>query len=122
MKTQKAKVLYSGQRHKIFAIVEHGRCPTTDFIDDLEASDEKKIVRLLETTADNETPNNREKFKKIEGTEHLYEFKSHQVRLPCFFDDDRIIIVTHGLKKKRDKLDKAEVERAERLRRYYLED
>jgi hypothetical protein len=60
---------------------------------------------------------NREKFKKIEG--QLFEFKSYQIRMPCFFDPKNRIVITHGFMKKTDNIPPKEIERAEAIRRDY---
>lgn len=90
-----------------------------EFIEQLEQYEQAKLLSLLEHTADYGPLRNAEKFKKLEG--EIWEFKSYQVRLLCFFDKGRIIITTHGFKKKRDKTPKREIEKAERMREEYLE-
>ena len=112
-------ILYSGKRYDLSAITIDGRCYVIEFIDQLERGEQAKLLSLLEYTGDYGPPRNTEKFKKLEG--EIWEFKSHQVRVLCFFDKGRIIITTHGFKKKRDKTPKREIERAERMREEYLE-
>lgn len=66
-----------------------------------------------------------EKFKKVEGTEGLFEFKSFQDRIPAFYDGNERdgrgrLIMTHGFRKKGDRMPPAELKRAEQLRsRFY---
>ena len=56
-----------------------------------------------------------ERFKKIEGT-RFFEFKNHQIRMPCFFEPGGSVIITHGFKKKGDRIPQPQLERAERIR------
>jgi phage-related protein len=112
-------ILYSGKEYDVSAITVDGRCYVIEFIEQLELDEQAKLLSLLERTADYGPPRNTEKFKKLEGD--IWEFKSYQVRILCFFDRGQIIIATHGFKKKRDKTPKREIERAERMREEYLE-
>lgn len=61
---------------------------------------------------------NREQFKLVE--DKIFEFKKQQMRFFCFRKDDRWLL-TNGYKKKRDKLDRAEIDRAHRIMREHLE-
>ena len=61
---------------------------------------------------------NPEQFKHVQGK--LFEFKKHQIRVFCFRDGNSWIL-TNGYKKKRDRLDRKEVARAERVMHEHLE-
>ena len=107
------------QREWTICALETGpSCPAEDYIKSLQEQDKKKVLRLLEFAAENGPPINRQKFHKVQGD--IYEFKSSQDRLLCFFQPNRVIVLTHGLRKKQDRLDKTEIERAERLREEFL--
>ena len=58
---------------------------------------------------------NEEKFKKIEKTD-FFEFKSHQIRMPCFFSAGRLLVITHGFVKQSDSIRLQELRRAERIK------
>jgi len=62
---------------------------------------------------------NQEKFGDLGGG--LYEFKSFQIRMPFAYakNERRLIVITHGFLKKKDKTPKEEIERAWRI---YKED
>ena len=98
--------IYLGRRFNVRALVVDRHCLAQEFIDELEESDQKKIFVLLRYTGDNGPPKNLEKFKKLE--EDIWEFKSFQVRLLCFFDKNQLIILTHGFVKKSKKTTKSE--------------
>ena len=93
--------LISGKRYEIHALVKNEKCLVQEFIDDCQVSDRKKIIALLNRAADNGPPKNKEKFRAVKKT--LWEFKSYQVRILCVFDNDRIIILSHGFIKKSKK-------------------
>jgi len=111
--------LYSGDKWSIRALADSHRCWAQEYISTLQPSDRKRLVSLLSRTVDHGPPRNREKFKKLEG--EIFEFKSYQDRLLCFFDGRNVLIVTHGYRKKSNKAPKSEIERAAALRAAYLE-
>jgi Phage derived protein Gp49-like (DUF891) len=117
-----ARLLLSGRTLSIFGLVdESGVCASKDYIDDLQTSqisDHKRLIGLLERTVEAGLPKNRERFRLLEGK--IFEFKSYQDRLLCFQDGSSWII-THGCKKKKDKMDPNEIRRAEHLRVRFLE-
>jgi phage-related protein len=63
--------------------------------------------------------------KHIEGTD-LYEvrvsFGNNIIRIFCFFDKDRLVIILNGFQKKTQKTPKTEIDRALRLKEDYYED
>jgi len=101
--------------------VEEGKiCRAEDYIKGLNETDRKRLIALLEHTAEHGPPTNREKFQKLDGD--IFEFKSYQDRILCFFQPRKVLVLTHGFRKKKDRAPKEEIERAERLRKEYLGD
>ena len=43
------------------------------------------MLRLFNKMAEQGRIANREQFKRIEGTDKLWEFKSFKIRMPCYF-------------------------------------
>jgi phage-related protein len=117
----KTTIIHSGKAYDIYGITIDNRCLVMDFINELEDADQKKIIALLQRAADFGPPRNEEKFKKLKD-EMLWEFKSYQVRILCFFDKEKLIILTHGFKKQRNKTPKSEIERANKLRKEYFKE
>lgn len=97
-----------------------GSCPAGTFLDSLSAGDRRKLDVLFEMLGNSGKIWNTEKFKKLEGSDNIWEFKSFQVRIPCFFAQGRKVILLFGLIKKKDKYNAEEIERAERYRDWYL--
>lgn len=87
-----------------------------DYFDDLTTADQAKIWALIERMGDTGEIRNVEKFRH-EG-DGLYCFKSFKRRLMCFLDGNDVVI-THGFTKKRDRLDKRELDRAKRIREHH---
>jgi hypothetical protein len=86
--------------------------PARDFCyGELDESDRAKVLALFQRLADTGRITNEEKFKRVEGTE-LFEFKSFQVRLLGDFRPGHRFVVTHGLRKKKDKHSKTDIDTA----------
>jgi hypothetical protein len=100
-----------------YAVGEDGVPPAKEFIDALDEGDQRKLAVLFKRMADHGSVPNREQFKQVRGP--LFEFKKHQIRVFCFRSGSRWVL-TNGYKKKKDRLDPAEIERAERLMEVYL--
>lgn len=110
-----------GARVRIEAVVlADGSCPAEAFLDGLGEADAAKVLALFDLFVQRfPQPLSREKFKKIEGTAGLFEFKSFQIRLPCFFRPGGRLLVTHGLIKKADRLPPQEIARAHAIQAAY---
>jgi mRNA-degrading endonuclease RelE of RelBE toxin-antitoxin system len=115
---RKRLLAYVGSSFTVaFAACSDGTSPAEEFLDRLDEQDQAKMLRLFKQLGDQGRISSPEKFKKIEGTDGLFEFKSHQVRMPCYFLPGRLLVITHGFLKKGDKLPPAEIRKAERIRR-----
>ena len=91
--------------------------PAKEFIEGLSERDQRKILALFRRMADKGNVPNTEQFKLVEGK--IFEFKKQQIRVFCFRKDDRWLL-TNGYKKKRDKLDRSEIDRAQRVMREHV--
>ena len=105
--------LISGRSIDLYAITVQGKCLIRDFIDSLETVDQKKVMALLQRAAEHGPPSNTEKFKKLE--DNIWEFKSFQVRILCALEVRKIIILTYGFIKKKDKAPPNEIAKAKEL-------
>lgn len=100
-----------------------GKCPVQGFLDSLSGKVARKVTWVLKLIEDfDSVPSSY--FKKLTGTEDIWEcrisFGSNAYRIFCFFEDDSVIVLTHGFMKKSQKTPKAEIERAEAYRRDFL--
>src|ERR1700691_173770 len=106
---------YNGHRYGIaYAVCVDRTSPGEEFYDALMDTDKAKLNKLFEYLGDHGAIRNEEKFKKVSET--FFEFKSHPIRMPCYFRTDAIVVITHGFIKKKDKMPPAELRRAERIR------
>jgi mRNA-degrading endonuclease RelE of RelBE toxin-antitoxin system len=122
----KTLVIRDGDRLAIRAIAREAadggrdRCPTLQFFqENMETM--AGLGALLSDTAENGPRHGDGKFKKLSGTDELYEFKSNDLRLLCFWDDGSLIICTHGFIKRTQKAPKSEIERGEKMKREYFD-
>lgn len=97
-----------------------GSCPVEEFLSGLNESDRRKLDVLFERLGESGKIFNREKFKKVENSEGIFEFKSFQIRILCFFSN-KVVYLAHWVVKKGDKLRPADVKTAEERRRWYLQ-
>jgi Phage derived protein Gp49-like (DUF891) len=118
MSSEHLKLLLSGDKFKIYGLVVNGTCEAEDFLEGLSEYEKNKITPPLVYTANTGLLRNEQKFKNI--GEDIFEFKGFQSRLLCFFDKGRIIILSHGCIKKRDKLDPAEIKKAIKRKEEYF--
>ncbi|MFO0792733.1 MAG: type II toxin-antitoxin system RelE/ParE family toxin [Candidatus Brocadiaceae bacterium] len=100
-----------------------GKCPIKDFLDPLPGKVVQKITWVLSLLEDfNIVPSSY--FKKLAGTEEIWEcrikFGANAYRILCFFDNNSVVVLTHGFMKKSQKTPKHEIEKAEAYRRNFL--
>ena len=92
----------------------------------LDGLDEKTRNKVIYNIWKSRSVNEKELFKKLQ--DEIWEFRTKYnkgyYRLFAFWDktdkSDTIVISTHGLIKKTDKIPKNEIERAEKLREQYF--
>jgi phage-related protein len=126
----KTLVIRQGARLTIRAVATaadaggRDRCRTLSYFQEqarLRPGEMEKLAVLLTETAESGPPKNENKFKDLEGTDGLYEFKtSGGLRVFCFWDEGSLIVCTHGYLKGAQKAPKREVQQAEKLKRDYF--
>lgn len=102
---------------------EQWSCATQEFLQNIGTSlpaELTKISLLLEEFSKRGMIHNQQKFKKLPGTNDLFEFKTTKIRLLCFWDKGGLVICTHGFVKKAQKTDRKEISRAQRLKDQYF--
>jgi len=101
----------------VYAVCANGASPGWDFYNcELDDTEKAKMNTLFHYMGEQGRISNRERFKRIEDTD-LFEFKSFQVRMPCYFQPDRTLVITHGFRKKGDRIPPCEIARAKRIRK-----
>jgi hypothetical protein len=119
--TLRTRLAYKGSAKSIeLLVLDDGQCAVADFLEGLDSSQRRKVDVLFELLGEKGAINNREKFKKLEGTTSTWEFKSFQVRLLCFMAPGHRVIICRGLIKKTDKHSRADIDFAEDCRAKFL--
>lgn len=110
---------YSGRVYRlVYAECFDGSHPAKSFFDSLPGEIKKKFGVSFKKLGDMGKLYNEEHFKIVEGTD-FFEFKVHRYRIICRFLPGKIVLLTNGCEKKKNKLDKEDIERADR---FYQED
>ncbi len=101
----------------------NGRCPTEEFLDSLTNEEKVFIRRAIQRLE--EFGNQLQRPYAAPLRDHIMELRkrTHQgnVRLLYFFFDGEKFIITHGFKKKSDKVPASEIDKAIEFRKDYLE-
>ncbi len=92
----------------------------------LDGLDEKSRDKIVYNIWKSRSTNDKELFKKLQ--DEIWEFRTKYnksyYRLLAFWDkldkNDTVVVSTHGLIKKTDKISKNEIEKAERLREKFF--
>ncbi|PKP15158.1 MAG: addiction module toxin RelE [Bacteroidetes bacterium HGW-Bacteroidetes-23] len=92
----------------------------------LDSIDEKSRDKIIYNIWKSRRTNDKELFKKLQ--DEIWEFRTKfnktYFRLFAFWDktdkEDTIVVSTHGIIKKTDKIPKKEIEKAERIRLQYF--
>ena len=100
-----------------------GKCPVKDFLDSLPEKVFQKVswVLMLLTELD-KIPSSY--FKKMVNSDDIWEcriiFGSNSYRIFCFFHNGSVIILTHGIIKKSQKIPKNEIRKAEAFKSDFI--
>ncbi|MCP5103227.1 MAG: type II toxin-antitoxin system RelE/ParE family toxin [bacterium] len=110
-------------REIILYTTENGDCPVKGFLDSLPGNIFKKVTWVLTLVSELERiPVTY--FKKLKNGDDIWEcriqFGSNIYRLFCFFANDSIIVLTHGLIKKTQKTPKNEIKKAIKYKNDYM--
>ncbi len=115
------RIAYTGTKRTIELLCnDDGSCPVGDFLDSLSQADRRKVDVLFELYGEKGQISNKEKFKKLEGSDGIFEFKAFQIRLLCFFAPNGRVVICRALRKKADKHASADINYAEQRRRNFL--
>lgn len=100
-------------------------CYLLDFLYELDerySNDIDRLMSLFDTIAhDNEGPRLLPKEKSHEIGKEIWEFISGRLRIAWFYDQNKIIICSHGFVKKSQKTPKNEIKRAVSYKAKYFD-
>ncbi|HLA05373.1 MAG TPA: type II toxin-antitoxin system RelE/ParE family toxin [Syntrophales bacterium] len=101
----------------------NGVSPVEEFLETLDDNQARKVLWVLRLMKEvNPIPSNY--FSKLVNTDDIWEVRvqygGNTFRLLGFFDDAKLIVLTHGFQKKTQKTPKQHIELAESRKRDYL--
>lgn len=121
---------YQGRHFQVEFLTENGVCPAKEFLEDLAADAKsprfrwaQRINYALRKLADS-PPGSRlsaEVFKQVTDSDAIFEFRAFQARLFCFFAPGGRLILTNGIVKKKDKIPPQAIDKAELMRKRFVE-
>lgn len=111
-------IVVRGPRATIeYAVQTNGRMPAKEGLGRLSDRERARLFALFERYAREGRIFNPDQFKKEEG--EIWSFKRDQNRVPCFLRGHRVML-THVFTKKRQRWDRREFQRAERIMNEHL--
>lgn len=109
--------VYAGAHFTVtFARERSGACPGEEFFNALTMPEKAKLMTLFKMIGDLGRISNPEKCGNLK--DGLYEFKSHQIRMPFAYagaPERKTVVITHGFFKKSPKAAPEEISRAWRI-------
>lgn len=96
----------------------NGNCPAGDFLDGLEPRERTRLDLIFERLGDGHGIRSRTQFRKLRDTDGIFEVKSGQIRMPCFYAG-RDLILAFGVRKKSNKLPKKDIRKASSMKREF---
>ena len=110
-----------GARFDIVLLSETDQREFESFFEGLTEADQKQVDAILERMADHGPILNEEKSRELE--DGIREFKTRNVRIFWFYDEGRVVLISHGRMKneltKKSRY-RPEIDRAKRLRNRWL--
>lgn len=120
-RTPTSKLVYQGAALRIeFYIAESGEVPAEEWLEIQADSRQQKFAALFAWMGNQGKIWNERKFKHLTGSDQIFEFKSDDGRVLCFFVIGKRLVLTHGFSKKGEKTPKGEIERAELIKKDFL--
>lgn len=99
---------------------DRGDCPLLDFLHRLSAETPSHVdgmLALLNRVGNHGPPRNVQLSHQLRGD--IYEFIKGRIRILYFYGQRRIVVCTHGLVKKSQRMPSSEIELAEQALRNY---
>jgi hypothetical protein len=116
------QLIFEGKAFNIYDLLENNKSYFNEFLLGLTKELKPPLIKQIEWIAENGPPKNKEKFN-YEG-DQIYAIKKNKkngnLRVYCFFDEGKIIILTNGVFKQKNKANPEVLKKAKRLREKYF--
>ncbi len=114
--------LFAGEKFTVCEIKIDGLSTLRKFTESLTKDQIAVMVSLVRHIAKNGLPHNPSRFTHEEDGIYALKDVPQQVRIYCFFERERVILLTNGVIKKKQKADPEDLKRAKDLRRIYRQE
>jgi len=115
--------LAKGKQANIYALGDGGSVQVIDFLEEMEQKRPKEVAKmaaLLDRVIEHGIPKDKQKCRTLGNK--LYEFKTRGgLRIVWFWDEEKMVICTHGFKKSTQKTPRGQIERALSKKADYFE-
>lgn len=114
-------IVYQGQKFQVeFYFTAVGKIPAKEYLEELSLDVKVKLVALVKYMAEQGKIFDITKFRMVDATEKIFEFKPLSYRFFSFFCEGRKIIITNGYRKKTQKVSGRDLERAISMKKDYI--
>jgi len=110
-----------------FYETENGKNPVEDFLTKLNSKAAQKVTWVMNLIEERQGNVSKKYFEKLKHTDEIWEIKTNfgnnEYRALGFIDQENVLILVHGFKKKTQKvpkkdIDTAEIRKKDHLRRF----
>ena len=118
----KINAIYEGKSLSIHEIVENDNSKLQKYLGGLDQTAATVVDYNLNYIAEHGTPRNTQRFRHEGDGIYAIKILQHQIRILCFFDGRKMLILTHGFNKKYQKGDrlKREIAKAKKIKDRYM--
>jgi hypothetical protein len=114
-------LVYAGEFYSVFFHAESDRFSTVqDYYKNCDDVTRASLLKLVVRISDTGRIYDETKFRVEDKQHKIYCFKPRDDRFFCFFYTGKKIIISSGYPKKKQKLDRRELEKARRIKEQYL--
>ncbi len=103
----------------VSTLLVNGKSKFEEFYKEMIPENQRKIMANLKRLSECGPHKNEEKFKNERNG--ICAVKIGQMRIFCFLTVGKLIVLTHGIVKKSDKMRQRDIELAEKMRKDYLD-
>jgi phage-related protein len=115
-------IFYQGEKFQVeFYFTESGEIPAKEYLDKEPLEVQVKLATLVKRIAEYGKLFDKTKFRKLDSKENIFEFKPLGHRFFSFFYEGKKIIITNAYRKKSQKVNKRDLEKAKNMKIAYTD-
>jgi hypothetical protein len=115
-----SRIIRRGKKFSLHELLVNGRSQVREFYENLEENVQDDIYAILESILELGPLERQKYFVPERDGIFAIKHKQDQIRIYCFFDDKSIIILAHGVIKKKQKADQDILKKCIKLKKEYL--